>query len=108
MSDWSLAVFDGALDLSMVICPCAGYIIQTRKMYIEKQFQGFSTYVSFILILSNVIRIFWWYVEQFSTVILNASLLMIFCQMSLLYVWVQVKQASTKPNLKPKTIQHEI
>jgi len=63
MNNLNLAVFTGALDISMVICPCVGYIIQTRKMYNEKQFQGFSTYVSFILILSNIIRIFWWYVE---------------------------------------------
>ena len=52
---------------------------------------GFSTYVSFILVLSNLIRLFWWYSERFSLVILFAAILMVLCQMVLLYFWVKIK-----------------
>ena len=52
--------FKLAANLGMIIGPCAGYMVQIRKMYNEKICEGFSTYVSFILILSNLIRIYWW------------------------------------------------
>ena len=60
-------------DLGMAVGPCVGYVIQIRKMLKEKISEGFSTYVSFILILSNLIRVFWWYIDRFSTIILLAS-----------------------------------
>jgi len=59
-------------------------------MYNEKLCEGFSTYVSFILILSNLIRIYWWYIERFSLVILQATILMVVCQIALLYIWVGI------------------
>ena len=77
-------------DLGMIIGPCVGYMVQIRKMYAEKKSEGFSTYVSFILILSNLIRVFWWAIDDFSDIILKASVLMIICQLSLLYFWVNI------------------
>ena len=59
-------------------------------MWNEKVCEGFSTYVSFILILSNLIRLFWWYMARFSVIILMAAILMVICQMILLYIWVQI------------------
>ena len=76
--------------LGMIIGPCVGYIIQTKSMIAEKSAEGFSPYVSFILILSNILRIYWWQVEHFSNVILYASILMVFCQLVLLYFWVTI------------------
>jgi mannitol-specific phosphotransferase system IIBC component len=55
-----LGFFDLGADMGMIVGPCAGYLVQIRKMHKEKVSEGFSTYVSFILILSNLIRIFWW------------------------------------------------
>ena len=77
-------------DLSMILGPALSYIIQIHKMWNEKVCEGFSTYVSFILILSNLIRLFWWYLARFSLIILMAAILMVICQMVLLYIWVQI------------------
>jgi hypothetical protein len=52
---------------------------------------GFSPYVSFILISANLIRLFWWYLERFSWVLLVAAIFMIGCQITLLYFWVKLK-----------------
>jgi hypothetical protein len=49
-----------AADMGMIIGPCAGYIVQVHKMHTMKICTGFSTYVSFIIIVSNLIRLFWW------------------------------------------------
>ena len=67
------------VDCGMIFGPCVSYLVQIHKMRKEKISEGFSTYVSFILILSNLIRLFWWALERFSEVILMASLLMIVC-----------------------------
>ena len=53
--------------------------------------EGFSPYVSFILVASNLIRVFWWHAERFDTTLLYAAIVMLVCQMVLIYFWVQVK-----------------
>ena len=75
----------------MIIGPCIGYIMQTMTMVQTNQADGFSTFVSFILIVANLIRIFWWYSERFSLVILVASIVMIICQLVLIYMWVKIQ-----------------
>lgn len=78
----------------MVFGPCLGYIIQTHSMVSSESAEGFSPYVSFILILANLIRIFWWQVARFSDIILYASLLMVTCQIVLLYFWVMISNST--------------
>jgi len=75
----------------MIIGPCIGYIMQTMTMVQTNQADGFSTFVSFILIVANLIRVFWWYSERFSLVILVASIVMIICQLALIYMWVKIQ-----------------
>ena len=65
-------------------------------MVSTKTSDGFSTYVSFILIISNLLRLFWWYCERFSPIILVASIVMITCQLILLYYWVKLKNINEK------------
>jgi hypothetical protein len=59
-------------------------------MYTSGTAQGFSPYVSFILISSNLIRLYWWYLDRFSWVILCAAILMTLCQIVLLFFWVKL------------------
>ena len=44
----------------MIVGPCVGYIFQMRRMVVDKNAEGFSTFVSFILLVANLIRVFWW------------------------------------------------
>lgn len=74
----------------MVFAPCIGYVSQIQTMQSTGQAEAFSTYVSFILIFSNTVRLFWWFAERFSVVLLWAAIVMIICQLVLIYVWVQV------------------
>jgi hypothetical protein len=60
-------------------------------MMTEGSSEGFSPYVSFILISSNLIRLFWWYLERFSVILFMASILMVLCQICLVYFWVKLK-----------------
>jgi solute carrier family 66, member 2 len=51
---------------------------------------GFSTYVSLVLLIANITRVLWFWVQPFQLVILLASILMILCQLILLYIWVSL------------------
>mmetsp|Transcript_25582 Transcript_25582/g.39362 ORF Transcript_25582/g.39362 Transcript_25582/m.39362 type:complete len:81 (+) Transcript_25582:110-352(+) len=71
--------------------------------------EGFSTYVSFILIVSNLLRVFWWVLDRFSLVILSAAVLMILCQLILLYAWVHILNLpEDQKNLREKRMQSKI
>ena len=89
----------------MILGPCLGYMLQTMTMVQTNSADGFSTYVSFILIVSNLIRVFWWYSEKFSLVILTAAIIMILCQLALLFMWVKIqnkpRRSSGKSIVKP-------
>ena len=72
--------FLGSLaDVGMVVGPNIGYFLQYLKMHGSGDSEGFSALVSFILLSSNLIRVFWWIEAQFSSVILIASLVMLVC-----------------------------
>jgi hypothetical protein len=61
----------------MVLGPTVGYMSQYRKIYSSKSADGFSIFVSFILIVANVLRIFWRVVADFSEIIFGAAILML-------------------------------
>lgn len=94
--DIILKIVSKLSDTGMIVAPVVGYLLQTYTMVLTKTSDGFSTYVSFILIMSNLLRLFWWYCNRFSLVILTASIVMILCQLALLYVWVKIKTKMTK------------
>ena len=87
---WLYLCFKG-----MILGPCLGYVMQTMTMVQSNSAEGFSPFVSFILIVSNLIRVFWWYSERFTWVILIAAIVMIFCQLSLLYMWVKIQNSQS-------------
>ena len=91
----------------MIFGPCLGYMLQTYTMVKVKTSDGFSTYVSFILIISNLLRLFWWYCDRFSFVIFSASVVMIICQLVLLYFWVKIKNSLQQRNTEAEQQRSE-
>ena len=61
-----------------------------------KSSDGFSPFICLILLVANIVRVFWWFAEEFNMILLVASLVMIACQMILLYLWVTIKQENTR------------
>jgi hypothetical protein len=76
-------------QIGMIIGPCFGYLIQCYTIQKERNADGFSPFICLILLIANILRVFWWYVlyltldtrfaERFSVVLLLASMLMIIC-----------------------------
>ena len=74
----------------MIFMPCSGFLLQAYKMRTSNSTKGFSTLVSFLLILSNLIRLFWWICEPFQMTLFYAAFAMVLTQFVVLYNFVKV------------------
>lgn len=72
------------LDVLIVFGPVAGYISQYRDILHSRSADGFSNKVSLILLLSNILRVLFWYGRRFELSLLFQSLVMIAAQIALL------------------------
>ena len=77
------------LDIGFVILPLVGYIHQYMKIKILKSTEGFSKYVSFILIMAFIIRIFFWFGDHFEYTILLNAIFGLIMQLILLQICVK-------------------
>ena len=83
----SLNVFDGI----MIFGPSLGYIPQYYEIAHTKNTHAFSILVSFILLIANILRIFFWAYERFDVVLVLQSVVMIMAQMILLELIVRLR-----------------
>ncbi|KAG2388098.1 hypothetical protein C9374_000948 [Naegleria lovaniensis] len=98
ISNYNIADF--LLDIGMVFGPTIGYIDQIRIMMRDKSSNGFSRLSCLILLSSSLLRVYFWYLKQFSIVMLFQSLVMILCQAILLFVAVHFGKQEKKAEEK--------
>ncbi|KAL0480428.1 PQ-loop repeat-containing protein [Acrasis kona] len=96
-------ILDGAIDVLMVFAPNIGYVDQYRKIAKARDSSGFSKMVSLVLLLANILRIYFWMGKRFETPLLLQSVLMIAVQLVMLEICVRygknAKKASTITDL---------
>ena len=85
-----LAIVDQVVDVVFVFSPILCYGLQVAEMVKTRSADGFSTYVSLIVFMSNLIRIFWWFSEKFSFVLLGTSIVSVVMQFVLIFYWVKI------------------
>ena len=73
----------------MVFAPVLGYIPQYNMIRESKQLGSFSVDVCAILLISNIIRIFFWFAHGYALALFLQSILMIIAQLLVLRVCVQ-------------------
>ncbi|KAN0121181.1 hypothetical protein V8E52_003769 [Russula decolorans] len=79
------------------------YADQTVSIVKKKDSTGFSRDVCAVLLLANITRCFFWLGERFEFALLLQSLLMILCQLALLYICVLYRPRSSPENLGAST-----
>jgi hypothetical protein len=91
------------IDAFMMFAPCSSFFIQISKIKKTETSEGFSKIIVLILLMANILRIFFWFGKRFSFVLLVQSILMIATQFYLLYVCLkysdsnkQIKKLSSK------------
>jgi len=72
------------IDMFMIFGPNIGYIAQILKFREVNSSEGFSKMISFILLMANILGIFFWIGKQFSVVLLYQSIVAIIMQLILL------------------------
>jgi hypothetical protein len=78
------------MDVLVVVGPVVGYVAQYRDLARSRDPRGFSTTVSLILIVANVLRVFFWHGERFEIPLLFQSFLMIAAQLALVSLCVRL------------------
>jgi len=46
--------------LGMIVGPCFGYLVQCYTISKERNADGFSPFICLILLIANILRVFWW------------------------------------------------
>ncbi|KAG0267045.1 hypothetical protein DFQ27_009191 [Actinomortierella ambigua] len=77
------------IRIAMVIGPVTGYFHQYYTMNKMKTSMGFSSVTCGVLIVSSIIRVFFWIGEPFDMALLYQSILMIMVQLALLELCVR-------------------
>lgn len=89
------------MDVAMVFAPLIGYVDQYRQIVKARDSSGFSRLVSLVLLVANILRIFFWMGKRFETALLLQSIAMVFAQFIMLQVCVKY---TTNKDRKSSTI----
>lgn len=93
MPNW----FNGIIiPIVLVVGPVIGYIPQYREIQATRNFRAFSPLVSLILLVSNILRIFFWVEKRFEIALLLQSVVMIAAQLLLLELIVRLRRHSNR------------
>ena len=84
--DIIVIIFNFLFDVGFIILPSIGYIHQYYKIMTLKKTEGFSKFISFVLITSFIIRIFFWIGKRFEITILINAIFGILIQLLLLRI----------------------
>src|ERR1700722_5570665 len=84
-------ILERLFDIIMIFGPSLGYIPQYYEIAHTKNTHAFSILVSFILLIANILRIFFWIYEKFDVVLVLQSIVMIMTQLILLELIVRLK-----------------
>lgn len=100
--EYITSILSNLTDAFMMFAPCSSFFIQISKIKETGTSEGFSKSIVLILLMANILRIFFWFGKRFSFVLLIQSFLMIATQFYLLYVCLKYSDAN-KNNKKLST-----
>ena len=94
-------------ELVITFYPSFGYIFQVNKFKRKKSSRGFSKYICLILLISNILRIYYWVGKQYSISLLYQSVVVIVCQLFIMHYYIRYRDLPENVIFPEKTIiQH--
>eukprot|EP00760_Papus_ankaliazontas_P033990 PhM_4_TR682/c0_g1_i2/m.41117 len=82
-------------DLAFIVLPTAGYWSQLFAIRSSRSAEGFSVQISLIILTALLLRVAFWFVKGFSTVLLYQALVMIVMQVVLIFEVTSIKAKYT-------------
>ena len=95
-------------DLLMIFCPPLCYYTQALKFEKNKSSKGFSKTLCLLLLLSNILRIYFWLGKPFSMALFYQSILVVLIQLYLMHVYLKYQDNEERKNLPEKTFTEHI
>ena len=93
-----------SFDLLMIFVPSIGYFFQAVKFQQTKSSKGFSKTLCLLLLLANILRIFFWIGKKFSITLLYQSIVVIISQVYLIHYYLKYQENSKKNIVPEKSI----
>ena len=64
-------------DLLIIFIPSIGYFFQAMKLKQAKSTTGLAKFLCFLLLLTNILRVFFWFGKRFSSALLYQAIVVI-------------------------------
>ncbi|KAI7886433.1 hypothetical protein K492DRAFT_68465 [Lichtheimia hyalospora FSU 10163] len=80
-----------ALSVAMVLGPIVGYIDQYFIIRRKQSSAGFNSMTCAVLLIANILRVFFWFGKRFDTTLFAQSIVMILAQLVLLEIVVRYR-----------------
>ena len=79
-------------DILMIFIPSVGYIFQSLKFKQTKSSKGFAKFLCLLLLLANILRIFFWFGKKFSLPLLFQAIVVIISQIYLIHAYLEYQE----------------
>jgi uncharacterized protein with PQ loop repeat len=100
--------FEFIVDICMIFFTSMGYFLQGYKFKKKKSSEGFSRNLCLLLLLANIIRIFFWIGKHFSNTLLYQSITVILSQIFLIHFYLEYRENSKKEKNSESSIYEHI
>ena len=79
-------------DILMVFVPSIGYFFQAMKFKQTKSSKGFAKFLCLLLLLANILRIFFWMGKRFTLTLLFQAIVVVISQIYLIHVYLEFQE----------------
>ena len=93
-------------DLMMIFIPSVGYFFQAMKFKQTKSTKGFAKFLCLLLLIANILRIFFWFGKKFDLTLLYQAIVVIISQIYLIHVYLEYQD--DLPKSKEKTLAESL
>ena len=100
--------FEFIVDICMIFFTSTGYFLQGYKFKLKKSSKGFSKNLCLLLLLSHIIRIFFWIGKHFSNTLLYQSIAVILSQIYLIHSYLEYRDNLKKVKFQDISIYEHI
>ena len=85
-------LFKSSIDMIMIFVPSIGYFFQALKFKQTKSTKGFAKFLCFLLLLANILRIFFWLGKKFPLPLLYQAIVVVISQIYLIHVYLEYQE----------------
>ena len=89
-------------DFLIIFLPSVGYVFQAIKFQKTKSSKGFSKSLCLMLLLANILRIYFWIGKPFEKSLLFQSIVVIISQIYLIHYYLKYQEKPKDKNEMPQ------